>query len=161
MRDRFADVPEAIENTLEIARRCSIEIELGKESLPSFPVEPGESAEGRFAESARAGLERRLRDGADSRAYRERLDYELEMVTKLGFAGYYLIVADFVAWARANGVPVGPGRGSGAGSLAAWALGITDIDRLPMTSSSSASSTPNGSRCPTSTSISAWRDATG
>ena len=130
MRDRFADVPEAIENTLEIARRCSIEIELGKESLPSFPVEPGESAEGRFAESARAGLERRLRDGADSRAYRERLDYELEMVTKLGFAGYYLIVADFVAWARANGVPVGPGRGSGAGSLAAWALGITDIDPI-------------------------------
>ena len=130
MRDRFADVPEAIENTLEVARRCSVEIELGKESLPAFPVEPGETTEGRFAESARAGLERRLRAGADPAAYRERLDYEVEMVTRLGFAGYYLIVADFVAWARANGVPVGPGRGSGAGSLAAWALGITDVDPI-------------------------------
>ncbi len=130
MRDRFADVPEAIENTLEIARRCSVEIELGKENLPEFPAEPGESAEDRFASSARAGLARRRRDEADARAYRERLDYEIEMVAKLGFAGYYLIVADFVAWARENGVPVGPGRGSGAGSLAAWALGITDIDPI-------------------------------
>ena len=131
MRDRFADVPEAIENTLEIARRCSLEIELGKENLPAFPAEPGESAEERFAVSARAGLDRRLQGGeAETCAYRERLDYEIEMVAKLGFAGYYLIVADFVAWARANGVPVGPGRGSGAGSLAAWALGITDIDPI-------------------------------
>ena len=130
MRDRFADVPEAIENTLEIARRCSIEIELGKENLPAFPVAPGESAEERFAVSARAGLEQRLEDEADPSAYRERLEYEIEMVVKLGFAGYYLIVADFVAWARANGVPVGPGRGSGAGSLAAWALRITDIDPI-------------------------------
>ena len=130
MRDRFADLPEAIDNTLEIARRCSVELALGKESLPAFPVGPGESAEGRFADSTRAGLARRLRGGEDASAYRERLDYEVEMVTRLGFAGYYLIVADFVAWARENGVPVGPGRGSGAGSLAAWALGITDIDPI-------------------------------
>ena len=130
MCDRFADVPEAIENTLEIARRCSLEIELGKENLPEFPVASGESAGDRFAASARAGLGRRLRDDAEAAVYGERLEYEIEMVTKLGFAGYYLIVADFVAWARANGVPVGPGRGSGAGSLAAWALGITDIDPI-------------------------------
>ena len=130
MRDRFADVPEAIENTLEIARRCSIEIELGKDVLPEFPLEPGESAEGRFAATARAGLDRRIGEGSDTAAYRERLEYEIEMVTQMGFSGYYLIVADFVAWARENAVPVGPGRGSGAGSLAAWALGITDVDPI-------------------------------
>jgi len=130
MRDRFADVPEAIENTVEIARRCSVEIELGKDLPPEYPVEPGESAEGHFAQSARAGLVRRLGERADSPEYRERLEYEIEMVSALGFSGYYLIVADFVAWARENGVPVGPGRGSGAGSLAAWALGITDIDPM-------------------------------
>ena len=130
MRDRFADVPEAIENTLEIARRCSIEIELGKDVLPDFPLEPGESAEERFAAMARAGLDRRIGEGSDTAAYRERLEYEIEMVTQMGFCGYYLIVADFVAWARENAVPVGPGRGSGAGSLAAWALGITDIDPI-------------------------------
>ena len=130
MRDRFADVPEAIENTVEIARRCSVEIELGKDLPPEYPVELGESAEGRFAQSARAGLVRRLGERADAPGYRERLEYEIEMVSALGFSGYYLIVADFVAWARENGVPVGPGRGSGAGSLAAWALGITDIDPI-------------------------------
>ena len=130
MRDRFADVPEAIENTLEIARRCSVELDLGKDMLPEFPVDPGETAEGRLAESARAGLVRRLGERAEAPEYRERLEYEIAMVTELGFSGYYLIVADFVAWARENGVPVGPGRGSGAGSLAAWALGITDIDPI-------------------------------
>ena len=130
MRDRFADVPEAIENTLEIARRCSVEIELGKDLPPEYPVEPGESAERCFAESARSGLVRRLGEQADAPVYRDRLEYEIEMVSALGFSGYYLIVADFVAWARENGVPVGPGRGSGAGSLAAWALGITDVDPI-------------------------------
>ena len=130
MRDRFADVPEAIENTLEIARRCSVELDLERDIPPDFPVGPGETVEGRFAASARAGLFRRLGEQAQASAYHERLEYEIEMVTELGFSGYYLIVADFVAWARENGVPVGPGRGSGAGSLAAWALGITDIDPI-------------------------------
>ena len=130
MRDRFADVPEAIENTVEIARRCSVQIELGKDVLPEFPVEAGESAASRFALTARTGLDRRLGGESPASRYRERLEYEIEMVTKMGFSGYYLIVADFVAWARVNGVPVGPGRGSGAGSLAAWALGITDIDPI-------------------------------
>ena len=130
MRDRFADIPEAVENTLEIARRCNVRIDLGRDILPEFPVEPGESAESRFAASARAGLARRLGGTPDDPGYRDRLEYEIEMVTRMGFSGYYLIVSDFVAWARTNGVPVGPGRGSGAGSLAAWALGITDIDPI-------------------------------
>ena len=130
MCDRFADLPEAVENTLEIARRCNVRIELGNEVLPEFPVAPGESAESRFAAAARAGLAGRLGATPVDAKYRDRLEYEIEMVTRMGFAGYYLIVADFVAWARTNGVPVGPGRGSGAGSLAAWAIGITDIDPL-------------------------------
>ena len=130
MRDRFADLPEAIENTVEVARRCNLRIGLGRDILPEFPVGPGESAESRFAAAARAGLDRRLEEAPDDPRYRDRLEYEIEMVTEMGFSGYYLIVADFVAWARTNGVPVGPGRGSGAGSLAAWALGITDIDPI-------------------------------
>ena len=132
MRARFADVPEAIENTLEVARRCSVEFELGKDVLPEFPVGPGERVEEQLATEARAGLARRLGGApeADASTYRKRLDYEIDMIAGMGFAGYYLIVADFVAWARANAVPVGPGRGSGAGSLAAWALGITDIDPI-------------------------------
>ena len=130
MCDRFADLPEAVENTVEIARRCNMRIILGQDILPEFPVEAGESAKSRFAAAARTGLDRRLDGASDDPAYRERLEYEIEMVTKMGFSGYYLIVADFVEWARRNGVPVGPGRGSGAGSLAAWALGITDIDPI-------------------------------
>ena len=131
MCDRFADFPEAIENTLEIARRCSVEIELGNDIRPDFPVRPGERVEDHFATKALAGLEAHFGEGEPVPAdYRDRIDYEIDMVTKMGFSGYYLIVADFVAWARANGVPVGPGRGSGAGSLAAWALGITDIDPI-------------------------------
>ena len=132
MCDRFADLPEAIENTVEIARRCTVELELGKDIRPDFPVEPGETAEGRLAADARAGLGRRLggEAGETPAGYRERLEYEIDMIAGMGFAGYYLIVADFVAWARANEVPVGPGRGSGAGSLAAWALGITDVDPI-------------------------------
>ena len=134
MCDRFADLPEAIENTVEIARRCTVELELGKDIRPVFPVAPGETAEERLAAEARTGLERRLGEGepaqAPTAAYQERLEYEIDMIAGMGFAGYYLIVADFVAWARANRVPVGPGRGSGAGSLAAWALGITDVDPI-------------------------------
>ena len=132
MRERFADLPEAIENTLEVARRCTVEFELGTDVLPEFPVAPGERVEDRLAAEACSGLARRLEGApqADAPAYRARLDYEIDMIAGMGFAGYYLIVADFVAWARANGVPVGPGRGSGAGSLAAWALGITDVDPI-------------------------------
>ncbi len=138
----FADVPSALENSLQIARRCSLDLQLGKSVLPAFPV-PGGQTESQFLESeARAGLEAALstkfeieqipekqRD-AYSAPYLERLRTELSVIQSMGFPGYFLIVADFIRWARENDVPVGPGRGSGAGSLVAWVLGITDLDPL-------------------------------
>ena len=130
----FADLPEACENTVEIARRCNWSLELGKVLLPPFEVASGESADVHVRAEAHAGLCRRL--GLDSpgaefpAAYSERLAIELDVICKMGFEGYFLIVADFIGWARRNGVPVGPGRGSGAGSLVAYALGITDLDPL-------------------------------
>jgi len=132
MVELFADLPEALENSVQIARRCSLVLQLGESQLPAYPVPAGQSTEDFLrAESAR-GLEARFARlaGVDAAAYRERLDIELEVICKMGFAGYFLIVADFIRWARENGVPVGPGRGSGAGSLVAYSLGITDIDPL-------------------------------
>jgi len=135
MRVLFADLPEACDNTLAIARRCAVMAETRKPLLPACPkVRPGQSEEETVRAMAVEGLARRLDAmGADAptRArYAERLDYELEMIARTGFAGYFLIVADFIQWAKAQGIPVGPGRGSGAGSLAAWALTITDLDPL-------------------------------
>ncbi|MCB1794682.1 MAG: DNA polymerase III subunit alpha [Candidatus Competibacteraceae bacterium] len=139
MAELFADVPEALENSVEIARRCNLQLELGKNVLPDFPI-PAETKIGDFfSDQARAGLEQRLRrwfdpdalDFAERRQpYDQRLEIELKVIIQMGFPGYFLIVADFIQWARANGVPVGPGRGSGAGSLVAYALGITDLDPL-------------------------------
>jgi DNA polymerase-3 subunit alpha len=134
----FADLPVALANSVEIARRCHFELELGKVHLPRFPTPGGESLEDYLRERAAHGLERRLAElfpDAEARAarasgYRERLDYELATIATMGFAGYFLIVADFIDWARSHGVPVGPGRGSGAGSLVAYSLGITDLDPL-------------------------------
>ena len=142
MAELFADVPSALENTLEIARRCNLDLRLGESVLPEFPV-PGEQTEAEFLESeARAGLLKALaikydvedvptkeRD-AVAAPYYERLKIELGVIQSMGFPGYFLIVADFIRWARENSVPVGPGRGSGAGSLVAWVLGITDLDPL-------------------------------
>jgi DNA polymerase-3 subunit alpha len=134
----FADLPEALENAVEIARRCSFEFELGKSRLPDFPTPRGESIEDYLRSRAREGLGRRLeslypeaaaREAARPR-YEERLEFELGTIIQMGFAGYFLIVADFINWAQANGVPVGPGRGSGAGSLVAYSLGITGLDPL-------------------------------
>jgi DNA polymerase-3 subunit alpha len=120
----FADIPQALENSLEIARRCNLAIEIGKSRLPAFPTPGGVSVEDYLRQQAHAGLKKRnLRDT-------ERLEFELRTIIQMGFAGYFLIVADFINWARSNGVPVGPGRGSGAGSLVAYALGITDLDPL-------------------------------
>ena len=139
MAELFADLPEALENSVEIARRCNLRLELGKNVLPDFPVPAGLTAEAYFSTQARAGLEQRLRrlldpaapDFAERRQpYDERLAEELGVIIQMGFPGYFLIVADFIRWARENGVPVGPGRGSGAGSLVAYALGITDLDPL-------------------------------
>ena len=134
----FADVPEALENAVEIARRCNLSVTLGKSRLPDFPT-PGDVPLAEYLSSqAHAGLGRRLAHlypDADTRAgeaprYAERLDFEIATIVKMGFAGYFLIVADFIGWAKQNGVPVGPGRGSGAGSLVAYSLGITDLDPL-------------------------------
>jgi DNA polymerase-3 subunit alpha len=138
MAELFADLPEALANAVEIARRCSLELELGKNRLPRFPTPPGVTLEDHLAETARAGLERRLaqlypetaKRAAQEPRYRERLSFEIKTIVQMGFAGYFLIVADFINWAKLNGVPVGPGRGSGAGSLVAYSLGITDLDPL-------------------------------
>ncbi|HZM33413.1 MAG TPA: DNA polymerase III subunit alpha [Burkholderiales bacterium] len=124
----FADIPQALANAVEIARRCNLGIELGRSRLPDFPTPEGISIDEHLRAQALAGLNGRKLD-VDPR-YRERLEFELATIIQMGFAGYFLIVADFIGWARANGVPVGPGRGSGAGSLVAYALGITNLDPL-------------------------------
>ncbi|MBV9757918.1 MAG: DNA polymerase III subunit alpha, partial [Alphaproteobacteria bacterium] len=135
MREAFRDLTEACDNTLAIARRCAVMAESRKPLLPVFPkIRPGESEVDTLRHMAQAGLAARLdaagaSEGGRAR-YRERLDYELSVIAKTGFSGYFLIVADFVQWARGRGIPVGPGRGSGAGSVVAWALTITDLDPL-------------------------------
>ncbi|HEU5294615.1 MAG TPA: DNA polymerase III subunit alpha [Burkholderiaceae bacterium] len=138
MRELFADVPSAIANSVAIAQRCNLQLTLGVAKLPDFPSPDGSSLDQYFHRASHDGLERRLqalypqpaaRDGQRPR-YVERLDYEIATIRKMGFAGYFLIVADFINWARNHGCPVGPGRGSGAGSLVAYALGITDLDPL-------------------------------
>jgi DNA polymerase-3 subunit alpha len=133
MAEIFRDLPEAIANTVEIARRCNLELELGGNVLPAFPVPAGMDESGFLARRAAEGLDWRIAAGTITgpvELYRKRLDEELGVITGMGFSGYFLIVADFVRWAREHGIPVGPGRGSGAGSLAAYALGITDLDPL-------------------------------
>jgi DNA polymerase-3 subunit alpha len=128
----FADIPEALTNSVEIARRCSLVLKLGEARLPKYPVPGDLSTEDFLRQAAREGLAARLSSSpqADAERYRARLATELEVICQMGFAGYFLIVADFIRWARENGVPVGPGRGSGAGSLVAYSLRITDLDPL-------------------------------
>jgi len=138
MATLFADLPEALENSVEIARRCSVSIELGKSKLPIFPTPDGISLDEYLAQQSRRGLEQRLLqlfpDAAEresqSPRYAERLEFEIRTIQQMGFPGYFLIVADFIQWAKKNGVPVGPGRGSGAGSLVAYSLLITDLDPI-------------------------------
>ncbi len=135
MRARFADLPDACDNTLAIARSCAVMAETRKPLLPVCPkVRPGSSEEQTLRAMAIEGLAARMHRIAappETHArYRERLDYELDVIVKMGFPGYFLIVADFIQWAKEHGIPVGPGRGSGAGSVAAWALTITDLDPL-------------------------------
>ncbi|MGN6668890.1 MAG: DNA polymerase III subunit alpha, partial [Trinickia sp.] len=138
MIERFADIPSAIANTVEIAKRCNLTLELGKPKLPLFPTPDGMSLDDYLVQLSKEGLEKRLvelfPDEAERAGLREkyyqRLDFECGTIVKMGFPGYFLIVADFINWAKNNGVPVGPGRGSGAGSLVAYALGITDLDPL-------------------------------
>jgi DNA polymerase-3 subunit alpha len=134
MLELFADLPEAIANSVEIARRCSLRLTLGQPRLPDYPVPPGHTPTQFLRTQTERALTERLVvlgvEGADAERYRARLAAELDVICAMGFAGYFLIVADFIRWARENGVPVGPGRGSGAGSLVAYALRITDIEPL-------------------------------
>ena len=139
MAELFADLPEALENSVEIAKRCNLELKLGKNYLPVFSVPEGMTTDSFFADQSRKGLAWRLErlfdpnapDFAETqRLYSERLELELSVIIQMGFPGYFLIVADFIQWAKDNGVPVGPGRGSGAGSLVAYALKITDLDPI-------------------------------
>lgn len=138
MTTLFADIPEAIDNTVEIAKRCNLQLTLGEHYLPDFPVPEGMTIEQFFSQESFTGLEKRLQvlfpEASDREAaraeYEARLQIELDVINEMGFPGYFLIVADFIRWAKQNGVPVGPGRGSGAGSLVAYALEITDLDPL-------------------------------
>ncbi len=142
MAELFTDVPEALENARQIAVRCNLDLRLGESVLPAFPVPEGQTEEEFLEAEARLGLEKQLvrkfeidaipeseRDVVAA-PYFERLKIELDVIRGMGFPGYFLIVADFIRWARENDIPVGPGRGSGAGSLVAWVLGITDLDPL-------------------------------
>ncbi len=143
MAERFADLPSALANSVEIARRCNVSMVLGKPQLPQFPTPDGVSLDDYLRALACEGLEQRLASlfppgstpaatlEAKREEYGARLDYECDTIVQMGFPGYFLIVADFINWAKANDVPVGPGRGSGAGSLVAYALGITDLDPIP------------------------------
>ena len=133
----YADAPELLQNTVEVAKRCSLEIRLGASMLPAYPVPAGSTTEGFLREESQRGLTSRFAaapalnaDPAHAPLYQARLELELGVICAMGFAGYFLIVADFIRWARQNGVPVGPGRGSGAGSLVAYVLGITDLDPI-------------------------------
>ncbi len=142
MQALFADLPEAIANTLVVARRCAYMPGPREPMLPAFPTTGGVSEADELRRQAAAGLDARLEghvlgEGMDSsardaaaRPYRERLEFELGTIIDMGFAGYFLIVADFIQWARNEGIPVGPGRGSGAGSVVAWSLTVTDLDPL-------------------------------
>jgi DNA polymerase III subunit alpha len=139
MCELFADLPSALENSVSIAMRCNLELVFGKYHLPEYPVGDGVRIDELLREKTRIGLERRFVGGAIRKTqtqapqvaiYHARLDDELEVIIKMGFEGYFLIVADFIEWAKQHDIPVGPGRGSGAGSLAAFALGITELDPI-------------------------------
>ncbi len=139
MATLFADIPEALENSVEISKRCTLPLTLGKNYLPKFPVPEGMTTDEFFRREARNGLNNRLEKIRQSSAsltdekkqeYLNRLEVELDVITSMGFEGYFLIVADFIRWAKQNNIPVGPGRGSGAGSLVAYSLDITDLDPL-------------------------------
>ena len=135
MAELFADIPEALENTVELAKRCNLELSFGTYYLPNFPVPDGHDLASYIREIAREGLKERLASaplaaGHTLADYEARLERELDVIIKMGFPGYFLIVADFINWGKQHGIPVGPGRGSGAGSLVAWVLKITDLDPL-------------------------------
>ena len=126
----FKDIPEAITNTEKIAALCNVEIEMGKNHLPAFPLPEGVSADSALRELCEKGLKKRYPDRVATEVERERMDYELSVIEKMGFAHYFLIVADFVNWAKDNGIIVGPGRGSAAGSFVAYLTSVTNVDPI-------------------------------
>ena len=135
MLELFADAPDAISNSLDLARRCNLQMQLGTYHLPAFPVPSEHTLESWIRSESEDGLRRRLQqypmfEGCTEQDYFDRLQLELGVINSMGFPGYFLIVADFINWAKRNDIPVGPGRGSGAGSLVAYALGITDLDPI-------------------------------
>jgi DNA polymerase-3 subunit alpha len=138
MQEAFGDVPDAIGNTIEIAERCNLELRLGEYHLPDFPVPEGETLDSFLDKKAQGGLDERLRalegkgglEESERWHYYERLKKELNVIKKMGFPGYFLIVSDFIEYAKSSGIPVGPGRGSAAGSLVAYSLGITNLDPI-------------------------------
>jgi len=141
MYETFADLPEALDNTIHIAKRCNVQLELGHTVLPDYKPPDGEDLSSWLKKLSVAGLEKRLLEEVMPRTpegqrdevtiqYRQRLDFELDVILQMGFPGYFLIVSDFIRWAKTSQIPVGPGRGSGAGSLVAWALDITDLDPI-------------------------------
>ena len=139
MLELFNDIPEALENSVEIARRCTLNLELDKPYLPNYPIPDGMTIEEFLRKESEKGLKDRLAVHAESdqtaieakqQLYMERLDFELKIINQMGFPGYFLIVMEFILWAKTNDIPVGPGRGSGAGSLVAYVLKITDLDPL-------------------------------
>ncbi|MEL0321355.1 MAG: DNA polymerase III subunit alpha, partial [Gammaproteobacteria bacterium] len=136
MVELFSDLPDAVANTVQIAKRCGVELTLGTYFLPEYPVPEGMTLDEFFRQFSHDGLSDRLKAAEsygqtlDEAAYRERLDFEVDVILQMGFPGYFLIVADFIQWAKDHAIPVGPGRGSGAGSIVAWALKITDLDPI-------------------------------
>ena len=141
MAELFSDIPSAIENTYHIAKRCNVTLRLGQYFLPDYPIPEGHTIDTFFAHLSKEGLEERLNflyppEQRDEhwpevrKPYDERIEYEINIINSMGFPGYFLIVMDFIQWSKSNGVPVGPGRGSGAGSLVAYSLKITDLDPL-------------------------------
>ena len=139
MVELFADIPEAIENSVEIAKRCNLELSFGEYFLPDYPIPEGMTIDQFLVQVSEEGLEERLASLFDihsdsfaqtREAYYKRLKFELDIIIQMGFPGYFLIVMDFIRWAKQNAIPVGPGRGSGAGSLVAYALKITDLDPI-------------------------------
>lgn len=139
MEELFADLPQALENTVQIAKKCNIELLLDKPNLPSFPTPNGEDEGQYFLKIGQEGLEKRLKKlfktedeiNKNRKPYDDRFALEVGVIQKMGFPGYFLIVSDFISWAKENDIPIGPGRGSGAGSLVAYAMGITDVNPLP------------------------------
>ena len=139
MAELFSDIPEAIENTIEIAKRCNVDLTFGEYSLPDYPIPEGMTIDEFLIQVSEESLDQRLADLFDTEAedfkktrdsYYQRLKFELDIIIQMGFPGYFLIVMDFICWAKDNKIPVGPGRGSGAGSLVAYALKITDLDPI-------------------------------